>query len=107
VVGEDTGQLVLVTGLKQISTVPSGSAANASSVGANTVKGPSLLSVSTRPAASAAASKVLNDPAAAAVSTMSSYFAVGPEVAQADSVNIAIAARAALALKIFIVESCV
>ena len=41
------------------STVPSGKAANAASVGAKTVKGPSPDKVSTRPAAITAASNVL------------------------------------------------
>ena len=46
-------------------------AANAASVGANTVNGPLPLSVSTRPAACRAVARVLNEPAATAVSTMS------------------------------------
>src|SRR5829696_1122396 len=57
--------------LSSASTVPSGSAAKASSVGAKTVYGPAPLSVSTRPAAVAAASNVLNEPASVATSTMS------------------------------------
>ena len=48
-----------------------GNFAKASSVGAKTVKGPSPLSVSTRPAAFTAATSVLKLPAATAVSTMS------------------------------------
>ena len=51
--------------------VPAGSALNASSVGANTVSGPSPFSAPARPAAFAAAISVLNVPASAAVSTMS------------------------------------
>src|SRR4029078_8039051 len=54
-----------------MSSVPAGSARNASSVGANTVKGPLPWSVSTRPAAVAAVRRVLNDPAAVGVPTMS------------------------------------
>ena len=42
------------------STVPAGNFANASSVGANTVKGPALFKVSTKPAAVTAAANVLN-----------------------------------------------
>ena len=63
--------LALFSGLRSISTVPSGSLANASSVGARTVNGPSPLRTSTRSAALSAATRVLNDPAATAVSTMS------------------------------------
>ena len=51
--------------------MPAGSLANAASVGANTVNGPLPFSVSTSPAACSAAARVLNDPAATAVSTMS------------------------------------
>ena len=51
--------------------MPAGRAANASSVGAKTVNGPSPLRVSTRPAAVAAVSRVLNEPALVATSTMS------------------------------------
>ena len=49
--------------------------ANALSVGANTVNGPGPLSVSTRPAASTAASKVLKVPADCAESTTSAALA--------------------------------
>src|SRR5688572_30784834 len=52
------------------STVPAGSFANASSVGANTVNGPSPVSVSSRPAALTAATSVLNVPAVDATATM-------------------------------------
>jgi len=45
-------------GFSSVSSVPFGSAANASSVGAKTVNGPSPASVSPRPAASTAASRV-------------------------------------------------
>ena len=47
------------------SSTPSGNAANASSVGANTVNVPSPESVSTKFAASSAATKVLNPPSTA------------------------------------------
>src|SRR5581483_2874011 len=47
-----------------------GSLANASSVGAKTVNGPASASVLPRPAASTAASSVVNEPASRAVSTM-------------------------------------
>src|SRR5277367_6448112 len=53
-----------------ISTVPAGSFAKASSVGAKTVKGPGLLRVSTRPAALTAATRVLWIGELAAFSTM-------------------------------------
>src|SRR3954452_9431757 len=57
--------------LRRPSSVPAGSAAKAASVGANTVKGPLPSSVSARPAALTAVTRVLNDPASVAVSTMS------------------------------------
>jgi len=46
-------------GLSSVATVPAGSAANASSVGAKTVNGPLPFSVSTSPAASIAATSVV------------------------------------------------
>ena len=61
----------LFSGLSSISRVPAGSFANASSVGAKTVNGPLPLSVPIRSAAASAFARVLNDPAATAVSTMS------------------------------------
>jgi hypothetical protein len=61
----------LFSGFSSVSTVPAGSFANASSVGAKTVNGPFPFSVSTSPAACSAFASVLNDPAATAVSTMS------------------------------------
>lgn len=63
--------LALFSGFNKSSTVPLGSLAKASSVGANTVKGPGPFNVSTKPAAPRAAAKVEKDPAATAVSTMS------------------------------------
>ena len=58
------------------STVPAGSLANASSVGAKTVNGPALFNVGTRPAAVKAAASVLNEPALTAVSTMSAIILI-------------------------------
>ena len=55
----------------KLSTVPAGSLAKASSVGANTVNGPALLRVSIKLAAVSAAARVLKVPAATAVSIMS------------------------------------
>ncbi len=63
--------LSLFSGLTRSSTVPAGSLAKASSLGAKTVNGPGPFSVSTRPAAVTAATRVLNEPAATAVSTIS------------------------------------
>src|SRR5271166_5911172 len=60
----------LFSGLSRFSTVPAGSLAKASSVGAKTVKGPLPFKVSTSPAAFTAATRVLNCPAAAATPTM-------------------------------------
>ena len=57
--------------LSNASTVPAGSLAKASSVGAKTVKGPAPLRVSTKPAAVTAATRVVKEPAETAVSTMS------------------------------------
>jgi hypothetical protein len=71
VVGEDGRELVNVSGFRRSSTVPSGSLAKASSVGAKTVNGPSDFRVSTRPAAPSAAARVPNEPAPTAVSTIS------------------------------------
>ena len=61
----------MFSGNRSDSTVPSGSLANASSVGAKTVNGHSLFSVATRSAAVTAATSVLNMPASTATSTMS------------------------------------
>src|SRR5579862_2718419 len=61
----------LFSGLRSDSTVPAGSLLKASSVGANTVKGPLPFKVSARPAACSAVVNVLKVPAATAVSTMS------------------------------------
>ncbi len=51
--------VALFSGLTRLSTVPAGSFANASLVGAKTVKGPLLDSVSTSPAALTAATRVV------------------------------------------------
>jgi hypothetical protein len=56
-VSQNRGQLFLVLWLYSMSTVPSGNSPNASSNGANTVKGPSELKVP-RSAAVTAATKV-------------------------------------------------
>ena len=63
----------LFSGLRRFSTVPSGSFAKASSVGAKTVRGPLPLRASTRPPALRAAVSVLKEPAATAVSTRSFF----------------------------------
>ena len=63
--------MALFSGFSSSSSVPAGSLANASSVGANTVNGPAPLSVSTSPAACSAFASVVNEPAPTAVSTMS------------------------------------
>ncbi len=82
--------------------MPSGSLAKASSVGANTVKGPSPLSVSTRSAAPKAAARVVKRPSATAVSTMSdnigSGIAVGSTVGSAVGIGVAWGAHAARAI---------
>ena len=63
----------MFSGFSSDSKVPFGNLANASSVGANTVKGPSLFNVFTRSAALTAATRVLKLPALTAVSTMSFF----------------------------------
>ena len=55
----------------RLSTVPAGSLAKASSVGANTVNGPAPFSVGIRPATVTAAAKDLKVPAATAESMLS------------------------------------
>ena len=80
---EDALQLGLFSGFSSASSVPAGSFANGSSVGANTVKGPAPFSVSTRSAAWSAFASVLNDPAATAVSTMSLSAVAAPMLAAA------------------------
>ena len=72
----------LFSGLTSVSTVPGGSLAKASSVGAKTVKGPGLLSVSTRPPALTAATRVLLIGELTAFSTMVllGYMAAPPTV---------------------------
>jgi hypothetical protein len=76
--------IALFSGLRRFSTVPGGSFAKASSVGAKTVNGPFPLRVSTRPAAVRAAVRVLKEPALTAVSTIffsSAAFRDAPEKA--------------------------
>ena len=60
--------------LSNASTVPSGSLANASSVGAKTVNGPAPFRVSTSWAALIAVTRVLKEPALTAVSTILAKF---------------------------------
>jgi hypothetical protein len=72
--------------------VPAGRAANASSIGAKTVSDPPETRASTRPAACAAASKVLKLPACWAVSTMLAALAgeaakVMPTMTNADAMR--------------------
>ncbi len=75
--------------------MPAGSAANASLVGANTVNGPALLSVSTRPAALTAATSVVWSLELTALSTMSllANIAAPPTMTCAEAVRVT-AARA-------------
>src|SRR5579864_2541787 len=61
----------LFSGFSSVSTVPAGSLANASLVGAKTVNGPAPLSVSTRPAAFTAATRVVWSAELTALSIMS------------------------------------
>ena len=75
--------IALFSGLISSSTVPAGSLAKAASVGANTVNGPALFIVSTRPAAPSAAARVLKAPAPTAVSMMSAI--LGAAVAGAGA----------------------
>src|ERR1700683_3922492 len=76
--------LDLFSGFNRSSTVPAGNLAKASSVGAKTVKGPLPFRVSTRPAGWSAAARVLKEPAAMAVSTMSFLSGVGRAWAPRD-----------------------
>jgi hypothetical protein len=57
-VSQNRDNCSLFSGFTSVSTVPSGNSPNASSNGANTVKGPSELKVPTRSAAVTAATKV-------------------------------------------------
>ena len=63
----------MFSGFSNDSKVPIGNLAKASSVGANTVNGPALLSVLTRSAACTALTSVVNEPASTATSTMSFF----------------------------------
>src|SRR6478735_2628384 len=74
--------IALFSGLSRVSTVPAGNAAKAALVGANTVNGPGLLSVSTRPAALTAATSVVWSLELTALSTMSlvGYIAAPPTI---------------------------
>src|SRR5829696_8436472 len=77
-----------VGSLSRVSIVPAGNAANASSVGANTVNGPSPRSVCSSPAAFTAVTSVVKSPAATAVSTMSAAAGDGAAVAIGASVTV-------------------
>src|SRR5271166_2576197 len=92
----------LFSGFNRSSTVPAGNLANASSVGAKTVKGPLPFRVSTRPAACRAAARVLNEPAATAVSTMSCDAALGRAYAPTARDN---ARAAAVAIEVILIMS--
>src|SRR5579885_1046598 len=74
-------RVVLFSGLSSVSSVPDGSAANASFVGANTVYGPGPDSVSTSPAALTAATNVEKSELDEATWTM---FWVGADAGAAD-----------------------
>src|ERR1700674_721912 len=72
----------LFSGLSSESSVPAGRAANASLVGANTVNGPAPDSVSTRPAALTAATRVEKSELPDAICTM---FCVAAGVAAGEA----------------------
>jgi len=79
--------------------VPSGNAANASSVGAKTVKGPVPFKTSTRPAACTAATRVPNWPADIAVSTMSFALALTAVKARGRTISKEIVKRFSVLIK--------
>ena len=83
----------LFSGLSRVSTVPAGNAANAALVGANTVKGPGLFNVATRPAACTAATSVVWSFELTALSTMSfvGYIEAPPTIGFAACIEPAIA----------------
>src|SRR5882762_326567 len=97
----------LFSGLTRVSTVPAGSLAKASSVGAKTVKGPALLRVSTRPPALTAATRVLWIGELTAFSTMVlvAYMGAPPTSgffwAEAEREVMAITAAAMVARNVF------
>src|SRR5579864_2721144 len=74
--------LALFSGFRSDSSVPGGSLAKASSVGANTVNGPGPFNVSTNPAAFTAATNVVKLPAETAVSTISEAEAASADIAR-------------------------
>ena len=80
----------MFSGYSKNSTIPSGNLAKASSVGVNTVSGPSPFKASTNPVTFAAAIKVLKLPALDAKSTIS-YFLCEIENAVAVTKKLAIA----------------
>ena len=73
--------------------MPRGRAAKAALVGANTVNGPGLFSVSTRPAAFTAATSVVWSAEFTALSTMSlvGYIAAPPTIGSTTGAGVAIA----------------
>jgi hypothetical protein len=92
--------LALFAGLKRLSTGALGSLAKASSVGANTVNGPALCSVSASPAALMAATNVLNCPAPAAIWTMF-FSCLSPAWADPTKKRLAASERAVRMLNFF------
>src|SRR5437868_11593022 len=94
----------LFSGLSSMSTVPAGSLAKASWVGAKTVNGPGLFSVSTRPAAFTAATRVVWSAELTALSTMSlvGYIAAPPTMGlPAKAIDVAKAHSAIRAKNLF------
>ena len=83
----------MFSGFSSISTVPSGSSSKAALVGANTVNGPSPLSVSTSPAAFTAATSVVRLSALEAFSTMVIFGDIGAPPTMGMSCAIAGAAK--------------
>lgn len=99
--------LLLFSGLSNAEIVPGllfSSFANASSVGANTVRGPFPFNASTRPAAFRADTRVLNLPAETAVSTISLASILDPDEANATERVTAVAAANEMSLVSFIVN---
>src|SRR5215468_1110384 len=76
----------LFSGLRSVSTVPAGSFVKASFVGAKTVNGPADLSVSTRPAALTAATRVVWSLELTALSTMSLVGNIGAPPTMGSSI---------------------
>ena len=87
----------LFSGLSRVSTVPAGSAVKAALTGANTVNGPMPFSVSTRPAALTAATRVVWSLELTALSMMSllEYIGAPPTITWAEAVTAAAESEAA------------